>query len=103
MSHSKGSSESLPSTTSPIEKGPVVPNEQAVPNTGAVVPNNEKDLEAAPRPPPPSFLGTVPNGGLQAWLQVAAGFALFFNTWGILVRTLNSRSKKHTNDTLEHC
>ncbi|THV79198.1 putative MFS monocarboxylate transporter, partial [Aureobasidium pullulans] len=84
MSHSKGSSESLPSTTSPIEKGPVVPNEQAVPNTGPVVPNNEKDLEAAPRPPPPSFLGTVPNGGLQAWLQVAAGFALFFNTWGIL-------------------
>lgn len=29
-------------------------------------------------PPPP------PNGGLVAWLQVAAGFVLFFNTWGML-------------------
>lgn len=29
-------------------------------------------------PPPP------PNGGLMAWLQVAAGFMLFFNTWGII-------------------
>lgn len=29
-------------------------------------------------PPPP------PNGGLVAWLQVAAGFILFFNTWGMI-------------------
>src|SRR6478735_60510 len=25
-----------------------------------------------------------PNGGLMAWLQVAAGFVLFFNTWGMI-------------------
>lgn len=33
------------------------------------------------QPPGP---GPVPNGGLQAWLHVVAGFVLFFNTWGIL-------------------
>ena len=80
MAHSKTSSESLPSTTSPIESPPVVANEQAAPSNEAVV--NEKDVEAAaPRAPPPNFLGQVPNGGLQAWLQVIAGFSLFFNTW----------------------
>lgn len=26
----------------------------------------------------------VPNGGLQAWLQVVGAFMIFFNTWGIL-------------------
>jgi hypothetical protein len=82
MAHSKTSSESLQSTPSPIENPRVVPNEQAAPSNEVVV-NNEKDVEAAaPRAPPPNFLGTVPNGGLQAWLQVVAGFALFFNTWG---------------------
>ncbi|TVY60898.1 Aspyridones efflux protein apdF [Lachnellula suecica] len=25
-----------------------------------------------------------PNGGLAAWLQVAAGFMIFFNTWGLI-------------------
>ncbi|RAK94796.1 uncharacterized protein BO80DRAFT_450783 [Aspergillus ibericus CBS 121593] len=30
------------------------------------------------RSPPP------PDGGLIAWLQVAAGFVLFFNTWGMI-------------------
>jgi hypothetical protein len=25
-----------------------------------------------------------PDGGLKAWLQVVAGFMLFFNTWGLL-------------------
>lgn len=27
---------------------------------------------------------TPPNGGLKAWIQVASGFAVFFNTWGVL-------------------
>ncbi|PNS18664.1 hypothetical protein CAC42_5203 [Sphaceloma murrayae] len=27
---------------------------------------------------------SIPDGGLQAWLQVAGGFSLFFNTWGNL-------------------
>ncbi|KAI1431269.1 monocarboxylate permease-like protein, mch4 [Xylaria sp. CBS 124048] len=42
-------------------------------------PDVEKLTPPAPaRPPPP------PNGGLVAWLQVASGFVLFFNTWGML-------------------
>ncbi len=35
---------------------------------------------AAPGGPP----GPPPNGGMVAWLQVAGGFSLLFNTWGIL-------------------
>ena len=27
---------------------------------------------------------SVPNGGLQAWLQVLSSFFVFFNTWGII-------------------
>ncbi|GFF93409.1 hypothetical protein IFM47457_09523 [Aspergillus lentulus] len=29
-------------------------------------------------------VATVPNGGLQAWLSVLAGFCVFINSWGIL-------------------
>ncbi|EME87960.1 uncharacterized protein MYCFIDRAFT_48210 [Pseudocercospora fijiensis CIRAD86] len=32
----------------------------------------------------PAAPGPVPNGGVQAWLQVLGGWMLFFNTWGIL-------------------
>ncbi|KAI1821769.1 monocarboxylate permease-like protein, mch4 [Xylaria intraflava] len=43
----------------------------------------EADLEKVARPaptgPPP-----LPDGGLVAWLQVASGFMLFLNTWGII-------------------
>lgn len=94
MAHSKTSSESLQSTPSPIENPPVVPNEQAAPSNEAVV--NEKDVEAAaPRAPPPNFLGNVPNGGLQAWLQVIAGFSLFFNTWGMRTHIMISVAFKN--------
>ena len=34
--------------------------------------------------PTPAAAGPPPDGGLTAWLQVAGGFSLFFNTWGIL-------------------
>ncbi|KAL4967058.1 major facilitator superfamily domain-containing protein [Aspergillus stella-maris] len=37
-----------------------------------------------PRPGPPSGPSPPPNGGLVAWLHVAGGFMLFFNTWGML-------------------
>ncbi|RYP60502.1 hypothetical protein DL770_009979 [Monosporascus sp. CRB-9-2] len=40
--------------------------------------NAEKPPAPTGGPPPP------PNGGLVAWLQVAAGFVLFFNTWGLI-------------------
>lgn len=39
--------------------------------------------EETPKGPPP--MGPPPpNGGFVAWLHVAGGFMLFFNTWGIL-------------------
>ncbi|KAI0902870.1 monocarboxylate permease-like protein, mch4 [Ustulina deusta] len=43
--------------------------------------SNRKGLaisSASASPPSP------PDGGLMAWTQVAAGFILFFNTWGLL-------------------
>ncbi|PSK35087.1 Riboflavin transporter MCH5 [Elsinoe australis] len=33
--------------------------------------------------------GSIPDGGLQAWLQVAGGFSLFFNTWYVPGSCLN--------------
>ncbi|KAJ5727368.1 hypothetical protein N7493_005188 [Penicillium malachiteum] len=35
-------------------------------------------------PIPPAAPGPPPDGGTVAWLQVAAGFMLFFNTWGMI-------------------
>ncbi|KAL2132324.1 hypothetical protein VTI74DRAFT_3928 [Chaetomium olivicolor] len=51
-------------------------------DTGAKQSDLEKPTEppAAPTPSP----GPPPNGGLVAWLQVVAGFVVFFNTWGML-------------------
>jgi MFS family permease len=49
--------------------------------------------DGAPPPPPPpppgphahfGAAGPPPDGGLQAWLQVAGAFMVLFNTWGIL-------------------
>lgn len=40
----------------------------------------------APQPTPPAGPpgGAPPDGGFQAWLQVAGSWSLFFNTWGLL-------------------
>ncbi|KAK1830661.1 major facilitator superfamily domain-containing protein [Podospora conica] len=39
----------------------------------------------APVPAPAhGAAGPPPNGGLKAWLQVASGFCVFFNSWGVL-------------------
>jgi hypothetical protein len=45
--------------------------------------NNGSEQAPAADPPkgPPGPPFSVPDGGLQAWLQVAGGFMLFFNTW----------------------
>lgn len=40
--------------------------------------DSAKPPPASQGPPPP------PNGGLLAWLQVASGFMIFFNTWGMI-------------------
>ena len=45
---------------------------------------SEPQEPAAPNPVINKNALTVPNGGFAAWLQVACGFCLFFNTWGIL-------------------
>jgi hypothetical protein len=47
----------------------------------------EPPNDATPPAPvkPPMF--EVPDGGLVAWLQVAGGFSLFFNTWYVASRS----------------
>ncbi|KAK1757951.1 monocarboxylate transporter [Echria macrotheca] len=46
---------------------------------------NASDPEkTAVKPAPASGPPPPPNGGWKAWVQVAAAFAVFFNTWGIL-------------------
>ncbi|KKY18176.1 putative mfs monocarboxylate [Phaeomoniella chlamydospora] len=40
-------------------------------------------VEAAAKPTA-NDAAAIPDGGFQAWLQVACGFMLFFNTWGLL-------------------
>ncbi|KAK0748912.1 putative monocarboxylate transporter [Schizothecium vesticola] len=43
------------------------------------------DVNSASAPPPAHGApGPPPNGGLNAWLQVASGFCVFFNSWGVL-------------------
>jgi hypothetical protein len=45
----------------------------------------EAEVEPAkPAAPPGPPGGPPPNGGLQAWVQVAGSWVLFFNTWGLL-------------------
>ena len=39
--------------------------------------------------------GSIPNGGLWAWLQVLGGFFLLFNSWGIIVRPPHPFSIPH--------
>jgi MFS family permease len=46
-------------------------------------PSKKSDVEKSPMPPGPPG-GPPPDGGLEAWLQVAAGFMIFFNTWGVI-------------------
>lgn len=66
-------------------------SESAVERTGAepaeVVPFTEKDgatLESKNESQldQATLMATRPNGGWKAWLQVACGFALMFNTYG---------------------
>lgn len=42
-----------------------------------------KEVPQGSKPGPPMRL-PPPNGGFVAWLHVAGGFMLFFNTWGLL-------------------
>jgi hypothetical protein len=43
---------------------------------------DDQGLEQAPASAPPvSAIAPPPNGGFEAWLQVAGAFFLFFNPW----------------------
>ncbi|KAH6887048.1 monocarboxylate permease [Thelonectria olida] len=44
----------------------------------------QSHLDKLTRPLPTNGPPAPPNGGLVAWLQVAGGFILFFNTWGMI-------------------
>jgi len=54
----------------------------------AMISDPEKTTDASAKTPngpsPASGPPAPPNGGLAAWVQVAASFAIFFNTWGML-------------------
>ncbi|KAL4941277.1 major facilitator superfamily domain-containing protein [Aspergillus oleicola] len=45
---------------------------------------DEKLTPSPPLAPSSAAIPPPPDGGLMAWLQVAAGFILFFNTWGMI-------------------
>jgi hypothetical protein len=69
-------SSSQPHQSDDVEKQAHNPNTQS--------PQNGDTAAAAPTAPPTGHvndLSSVPNGGFQAWLQVAGAFALFFNSW----------------------
>ncbi|KAK7752995.1 hypothetical protein SLS62_004944 [Diatrype stigma] len=63
--------------------------------TGTGTTNNNTDVDATPTPtptsphpppppPPPFTAGPVPDGGWEAWMQVAASFVVMMDTWGLV-------------------
>ncbi|KAH9824546.1 Major Facilitator Superfamily, partial [Teratosphaeria destructans] len=63
---------------------------QQEPLEASRMPTNAGDYEhGAPLEISPSHLSVpahpgIPNGGFVAWLQVACGFCMFFNSWGLI-------------------
>lgn len=60
-----------------------------VPNGTTGRPHDEEKSVDSGAPPNvsaggPPTVSPPPNGGYWAWMQVAAGFCIFFNTWGVL-------------------
>ena len=69
--HSKKPMDEKPRDEQDVEHGQA--NADATPQATQQAPERKP---SGPSPPP--------NGGIQAWTQVAGGFMLFFNTWGLL-------------------
>ncbi len=70
------------STTNPSPLNPRDPS----PDSPSLTDDTAQDVKTSS---PPSQLTNPnthipPNGGLLAWIQVAASFSIFFNTWGVL-------------------
>ncbi|GFF95595.1 riboflavin transporter MCH5 [Aspergillus udagawae] len=62
-----------------------VPGEETLPMSPDSDDSPKEVGEKLTTPPSaPSGPPSPPSGGLTAWLQVAAGFVLFFNTWGMI-------------------
>ena len=70
---------------------------QHLPSLSGSMASQQDSTEIETKPPSEAILGVnstqepekrgllvVPDGGLMAWLQCAAGFCIFFNTWGLL-------------------
>lgn len=47
---------------------------------GTLRPDSRDEREATPKSLPSPF-DEIPNGGLNAWLQVLGSFMTFLNTW----------------------
>lgn len=68
---------------SPVGDSEVVPAPDRLEETDP----NAQDIKAAQVEQPPvnpaqqPAPSAIPNGGFNAWLQVAGSFCLFFNTW----------------------
>ncbi|KAK3372745.1 major facilitator superfamily transporter monocarboxylate [Podospora didyma] len=45
---------------------------------------DDADVPTSEKPAAPPQKLPAPNGGVLAWIQVAASFCIFFNTWGVL-------------------
>ncbi|KAI9658272.1 MAG: hypothetical protein M1821_002405 [Bathelium mastoideum] len=62
------------------ESGDVVVEDAGGGSGGGAV---EKQVTQVSAKPSVHSLRSIPNGGLQAWLQVLGAFFLFFNSWGV--------------------
>ena len=70
-------------TPPPVGDSEVVPASEKLEETD---PNNQEIKAAQVEQPPVNPTqqpapSAIPNGGFNAWLQVAGSFCLFFNTW----------------------
>ena len=53
-------------------------------HSGAANADGESLTRVQSEKPSVNNIKSVPNGGLNAWLQVVSSFFVFFNTWGII-------------------
>jgi len=76
--------EDIPGNTAVDNEAPH--NTNTTSDTSSTTDNHNQIPEVEKAAKPAAFdASTIPNGGLQAWLQVAGGFSLFFNTFGNII------------------
>lgn len=65
------------------------------PSAGGILRNDGAAVEAqktTEKPDQVHLMATRPNGGWKAWLQVACGFFLFFNTYGAIATDFKNKT-----------